>query len=221
MPFLAAIGPGLGALLGGGAAAAGGLASSLINRSGQQSIANQQQNLAQQQLARSQPAYNQAYSYYQNILNGGSAMQGALAAPLGQINNQFDQAYKNTLNNAYTRGGALDKALRTVQTGRAFSLSDLYGQAQQGAIQGLTGLAGGDQSNAAAVLGSAQQSQVQNNQMNAQALSGVGSILTRLLSNPNLFSRGSSGGGSTPSDTPLQLPTATPTNYTFNQLGYA
>lgn len=210
MPFIPAI---VGAALIGGGSAIG---SSLIGRSGsnnmvkqQQQIADQQQNIALQEFERTKPAYNEAFNYYQGLLKGGPQLQNAVAPAAQQISAQWDQAYKNILNNAYTRGGALDKALRNVQTGKAMSLASLYGPAQAQGATGLTQLAGmgggglSGLSGAASTLASAQNASLAASQQRAQTLTGLGGAITRILTEAGLF-----GGGGQAQPTPPYIPPA-------------
>ena len=197
MPFIpAAILP---ALIGGGIAAGGSVASSLIGRSSNNTMIKAQQGIANEQAARdrevfnrSTPAFNQAMQYYSGVTQGGPQLQQMVGPAASKINSQWDSAYKNILGNAYTRGGALDKGLRQTQSGRAMALSDLYGQAHASGPAGLLQLSGmgGNGAGLAAsanTLANAQQAKMMEQQQRAQALSGVGGFLTRLLSTPGLF----------------------------------
>lgn len=210
-PAIIAAGIGAGSLLGGALINKKSAANTAKSYQAQQqpiidqqtSIAKQQQDMANSIFARSQPAFDQAYKYYSGVASGGPQLQEAVAPAANQINSQWDQAYKSIVNNAYSRGGSVDRAMRNVAGGRAMSLSSLYGGAQQAGVAGLaelgnaqgTGLTGlanasGSLSNAAATLASAQNALLLQQQQRSQALTGFGSILTRLLSTPGLFGGG-------------------------------
>ncbi len=203
----------LAPIIGGAIAGGGTVASSLINKSGQKGLvgqqvatANEQNQLARDTYNRSTPAFNQAMQYYSGLTAGGPQLQAAVAPSANAINQQWDSAYKNLLGNAYTRGGALDKGLRGIQSGRAFSLADLYGKAQGEGAQGLlqlSGMGSGAQSGlaaSAATLANAQNAQLAQQAQRSQALGGVGSILTRLLTTPGIFGSGNNNSAQVPAN---------------------
>lgn len=182
MPFIAA--PVAAALIGGGASVAGGL----IAKRGSNNIANMQQQLAQDQLARTKPAYDSAYNYYQNILSGQpGAMQAAIAPEINATNAQYKSALHNILNSQVARGGAMDRVQRQLEGQRAGQLSNLYYGLRPNAAAALGSLATGGTSQALNALQGASQTQFNNAQANAQAIRGIGGFLANLLSTPGLF----------------------------------
>lgn len=190
-------------LLSGGAAAGTSLAAAKMGSNAASKATATQQGLANEAAARSKPAYDQAYSYYSQLLKGGPAMQQALAPEIGATNQAFDSSRRTAIEGAYSRGGGLDKTLRTNEAGRAFSLADLYGKARPAAASGLAGLAGADTSAAASLLAGANQSAAYSSLVKGQALQGLGGLFTRLLTTPGLFGQGMSAYDKLPQSPPL------------------
>ena len=176
----------LGAGIGGGTTLAAAKMSSGAAKAGIKS----QQQLAQEAAARAKPAYDQAYNYYSGLLKGGDELQRAVAPEVQAINQQFDAARQGAVANAYTRGGGLDKTLRTMEAGRSFSLADLYGRVRPMGAAGLAGLAGADTANSAQLMAGANQAAALQGLQRGQALESLGGIFTRLLTTPGLFNRG-------------------------------
>lgn len=161
--------------------------------------AKQQQQQADQMFARTQPAFDQAFQYYSNLLKGSPQdLAKALGPDLNNTGMFFDQARKNMLNSAQARGGSLTSGLAGIEGQRALALSNLVGGARQGAASALGNLASGHQLQGLQALAASQQGQMMNAQMQSQALSGIGGFLTRILSTPGLFGSGNQpqlGGG--------------------------
>ena len=210
------IGIGLATLLGSGIAGGSALAAAKMGSNTNKNIAAQQQTLIQQQLARTKPAYEQAYNYYQGLLSGDPyKVMSTLGPDINATNAFFNSAKKNIVENAMSRGGGLDKGLANAEAGRATSLANLWGQVRPQAAAGLSSLVSGDQSQALTALATAQQGQYQQSLMNQQALSGVGSFLARLFATPGLWSTRFDKGVSYPQyASPSALPN---TNFPFLQ----
>lgn len=180
----------ISSLIGGGSA----IASSALSGRGSNNIAKQQQAFAQQQMDRSKPAYDQAYNYYTNLMNGSpGALQQAVGPDINNAQLQFQQAQKNLLQGTYARGGALGTGMANLEGQKAMTISQLLGGARQGAPAALAALASGSSAQALQGLAGAQTSNTQNSMLSNQAMGGIGSFITRLLSNPSLYS----GGGNT------------------------
>lgn len=213
MPFLA-IPAVAAATIGGGA----GIGAALIGRSGSKSIAQQQQDQANQMFARTQPAYNQAYNYYSGLMSNPLQQPGIADAQL-----QFNQARQNIINGSYSRGGGLDSSLGNLEAGRAVTLSQLIAGGRQQAASGLTGLATNGSAQGLQALAGAQASQSQNAMTSQQAMTGIGSFLARLLSTPGIFGGGNNGGGgSFPWQGPVQnIPSAMPDEINYFPQGRA
>lgn len=179
-------------------ATAAGAGASIYSAKKQGSVANQQMQIAKDQFARTGPAYNTAYNYYNDLISG---QPGTLARAVGpdinNVNSQFAQAQRNLLQNAQARSGGLGMATANLERGRASTIGQLIGTARQGAPAALSNLATGNVNQSLSALASAQQGQYQNALLTAQGMSGIGSFITRLLSNPAMFS-GLFGGDSTP-----------------------
>ncbi len=144
-------------------------------------IGGTQFNLGKQAASRSTGGLNDAYSYYRGVTNGGPQLQQAVAPAANAIDQTYDAALKSGISGQYGRGGSLDKTIRTIQSGRAFSLADLYGNAQREGATGLAQLSGSDASRAAGLLGDANVTNQQNQKNNSAAFSNIGSILMRLF----------------------------------------
>lgn len=196
MPITPAVAMLISAGVGGGAS----LASAKMGSSAAKNVTKTQEQLANDTAARVKPAYDQAYNYYSNLLKGGSSMSQAMAPEVQATNQFFDSSRKTAVEGSYARGGGLDKTLRTNEAGRAFSLANLYGQARPAAATALAGLAGANTAGAAGLLANANQTNLTQQMLQGQALSGLGGIFTRLLSTPGLFGTHAS----------FQLPAAQP-----------
>lgn len=198
MPFIT---PAIAALIAGGVAGGTTLISAKMNSNASKNAVASQQQLANDAAARAKPAYDQAYNYYSGLLKGGDELQRAVEPERNAINQQFDSAKQSAVNNAYSRGGGLDKSIRTMEAGRAFSISDLYGKGRAAGASGLASLAGSDTAAAASLLAGANQTSAYNSLVQGQALQGLGSIFTRLLTTPGMFGQPS---------TPFSMPGANP-----------
>jgi hypothetical protein len=164
-------------------AAGGAIGGSLISRGGTNNIAKTQQSIADKQLALTQPAYQKAFDYYSNLLSGDpTKLMQATGPAINASNLQFNAAKQNLIGSAFGRGGGLTAGLSNIEGGRALSNSQIFGQAQASAPLALAALAQGGTSNALAALAGAQQSSIGNNVLQAQAMTGIGSFLTRMLS---------------------------------------
>lgn len=184
----------IASMIGGGSAIGGGL----LARSGAKSIADQQREAAAIAFDRSRPAYDQAYKYYSGLLSGDPATVGNAVNPfITQANQQFNSAQKNMLQSSYGRGGGLTAGLTNLEGNRASTIAQLVGAARASAPEGLARLASGDQTAGLSALANAQTGQYQNGLLQQQTYGGIGSFITRLLSNPALlngiFNRGSGG----------------------------
>lgn len=182
IPFIPLIAAGVG-----GASALG--AAKMAGNSNK-NIAQMQLNAAEAAQARSKPAYDQAYNYYSGLLSGDpSNVSKALAPDINNVNAMFASAQRNLVGNSMGRGGGLTAGMANIEGARAMSMSDLIGRSRGGAASALSALASGDQNAALRALADSQNSTTQNNKANSDALSGIGSFITRLLSTPGLFSK--------------------------------
>lgn len=183
----------ISSLIGGGSAVTG----AALSGRGANNVAKQQQAFAQQQLDRSKPAYDQAYNYYTNLMNGSpGALQQAVGPDIGNAQMQFQQAQKNLLQGTYARGGGLSTGMANLEGQKAMTIAQLLGGARQQAPTALAALASGSSAQGLQALAGAQNSNYQNSMLTSQAMSGIGSFITRLLSNPALFN--GQGGGNAP-----------------------
>lgn len=164
-------------------------------------VGKQQNQIAQANFARSEPAYNAAQQYYMDILNGGSAgLTRALGPDINAMNQSYANARQNLVGNALARGGGLTSRLGQLESGRAMTLSNLVGSSRNNAASALANLANGQQVNALQALAGAQNAQAASAAANSQAWGSIGGFLTRILSNPNFQSQFNTGvqSGSTP-----------------------
>ena len=172
---------GAGAMLGGSA----------INRATSNKALKQQEQqnyttntLAQEAAMRSKPAYDKAYNYYSRMLDGDMS---SLQPDIENAQQQFSQASRNLINNAYARGGGLGRGLGQIEGQKAMTISDIMSRSRPQAASALAALASGDQQTALQALAAAQQGKLGQQQLQQQAYSGIGSFITRLLSTPGLF----------------------------------
>jgi hypothetical protein len=166
--------------------------------------------------------YDRLSKYYGGILQGGEALQRSVAPAIDATNQTYAGAKQAVLNNAYTRGGALDKGMRNLQSSKAYSLSNLYGQAQGQAAQGLASLTGQGMANNASVVANAAYQDYLRGQQNKEALMGAGSLLARLLSgfsNQSSATQGVDFSGANKA-APLPSPVMKPTPTSVNVGGY-
>ena len=178
-------------LIGSGVAGGSALASAKMGSNAAKKATATQQQLANEAAARSKPAYDAAYNYYNSLLSGDpSKVMQAVGPDVNAASLQFDQARKNLLNTAQARGGSLTTGLANIEAGRAVTLSNIMNSTRPGAASALAALAGADTSAAAQLLGGANQASAYSGLLRGQALESLGGILTRLLSTPGLFTRG-------------------------------
>lgn len=189
-PAIIAAAIGGGAMLGGAA----------INRATSNKALQQQQQqnyttntLAQEAALRSKPAYDKAYNYYSRMLEGDMS---SLQPDIENTQQQFAQASRNLVNNAYARGGGLGRGLGQIEGQKAMTISDIMSRSRPQAASALAALASGDQNAALLALAAAQQGKLGQQQLQQQAYSGIGSFITRLMSTPGLFNMFGGGGQS-------------------------
>lgn len=139
-------------------------------------------------------------------MNGSpTALQQAVGPDINNTNMFFNQAKNNVMQNAQARGGGLTAGLTNMEGMRAMSLSQLVGGARQGAPAALSNLATGNSQLGLAALAGAQQSNTQNSILQGQAMSGIGTFLTRMLSGMPSSSGNSAGSNNYFPGTPSAL----------------
>lgn len=186
-----AIGMPLAFLIGSGAAAG----ASIYGAHKQGGIAKQQQQMAQQNFERSRPAYDASQQYYMSMMQGGPQQTAqALGPEINNINRFYQNAQKNVMNNAMTRGGGLASRMTGLEGDRAYNLSNLVGTVRPQAAAALANLANGQQVNALHALAGASQSQYNASAQNAEAWGNIGGFITRMLSNPSFMSKNNTNG---------------------------
>ena len=200
MPFMAAAPALWGGIMAGAGTAGGMLGSAALNKSAANKALQQQgqQNyttstFAQEAANRSKPAFDKAYNYYSRMLDGDMS---SLQPDIENTQQQFAQASRNLVNNAYARGGGLGRGLGQIEGQKAMTISDIMSRSRPQAASALAALASGDQSTALQALAAAQQGKQNSQMLQQQAYSGIGSFITRLMSTPGLFNMFSGSGQS-------------------------
>ena len=177
----------LSSAIGGGAMLG---ASALSRNSANKALKAQQQqdyttnSFAQEAANRSKPAFDKAYNYYSRMLDGDMS---SLQPDIENAQQQFSQASRNLVNNAYARGGGLGRGLGQIEGQKAMTISDIMSRSRPQAASALAALASGDQQTALQALAAAQQGKLGQQQLQQQAYSGIGSFITRLMTSPGLF----------------------------------
>ena len=123
-------------------------------------------------------------SYYTNIMQGGPAMLQAMAPEVDATSQQFQQAMRNTQNNAYARGGGLERNLANLEAGRASTISQLLGRARPWAAGQLGSLLSNQQSLGLNALIAAQAGQQRQQQLSFEKWKGIGGGIMDLLRTP-------------------------------------
>jgi hypothetical protein len=148
-----------------------------------------QTRLAEENFARSKPAFDASFGYYNNLLSGD---KGALAKAVGpevNANNMaFQNAQRSLVNNPLTgRGGGLTSRLGQLKGQQAMNISNLIGGARNNAAAQLGNLANGNQLAGLEAMAAAQRQRYLGSEQNSAAWGQVGSFITRLLQDPSLF----------------------------------
>jgi hypothetical protein len=127
---------------------------------------------------RSKSAYDQLYPYYTKQLAGNFESAGP---EVGAANATFERARQNLINNAYSRGGGLDTGLAHIESGRARTISDIFGGVRAKGAAGLAGLAGGDQGAALNTLANARTAGAAEQANTMAGIGGIGNFIAQLL----------------------------------------
>src|SRR6267378_6608786 len=102
------------------AALGGSIGGGLLAKSGAKSIADQQQQQAQQMFARTQPSFDQAFNYYSGLAGGDpTKLMQAVSPDINNTNMLFQNAQRNLIGSSQGRGGGLTAGLASLEGGRA------------------------------------------------------------------------------------------------------
>lgn len=178
-------------------------------------------NIGTQQWGMAQPSLQKATDYYTQLLSGDpSKINQAIGPGVAQTNQYFNTARQNMVMGSQARGGGLTSGLAGLESQRASTLGGLAGNAVASAPQALAALGGGQSMQALQALGGAQQAGVQNTVLQNQAMGGIGSFLTRLLSGMNFGGGGPSGAKSSFFGTPSALVGNNPGSFPGQDMNY-
>src|SRR6266699_3300310 len=157
-------------LIGGGIAGLGSFFGGRSSGNATKNAAEMQQQQAQQMFARTKPAFDASFNYYQGLLgNDPNKLMQAVGPDITNTNMLFGQAQRNLLGQSGARGGGLVAGQANLEGQRAATLSNLVGAARASAPAALGNLASGQQIQALQALAGSQQSQYMQSLLQQQA----------------------------------------------------